>query len=110
MGIKVPQIDDPVCLAMPALDFNFAAARYQSKSISSSVTFTFSNIPAQGLDVIGRLELTTTASSLTPTFTGIVWAGGTAPTFATAGVYELTFSRSATTGALRGQVSQRFAS
>lgn len=66
--------------AVGALDLDWSLAEFQTKSISTNSTFTFSNITASKAQAL-ILELTISSSAV-PTWPAAVdWAGGIAPTF-----------------------------
>ena len=77
--------------AMAANDVDCSLGNVQTKSISGSVTLTFSNPPASGK--AGAFTLITTLSS-SPVITwpsSVKWAGGTAPSLTSVGIDVFTF-------------------
>jgi len=77
-------------VALPANDFDLAAADFFTKSISSNTTFTFSNATAsKGLGFIVYLTI---SSAAVPTWPASVkWPGGVIPTLPN-GLHELGFT------------------
>ena len=63
-------------ITTPVLDIDVSAANVQTKTISADSTFTFSGWTADAGSVI--LELTAAGTEVI-TWTGVTWAGGTAP-------------------------------
>lgn len=64
---------------------------YFTKTITAVTNFTVSNVPASGTCASIMLELTNGGSQTVTWFTGVTWAGGTAPTLTAAGVDVLGF-------------------
>ena len=62
-----------------------------SKTISGATTFTLSNVASSGHVSAFILELTNGGSASVTLWSGIKWAGGTAPTLTTSGVDLLGF-------------------
>lgn len=75
-----------VPVAVPSLNIDCSAGNYFTKAISSSVTFTVSNVPASRAYSF-TLEVTHTSGSIT-WFSGVEWPGGMAPSL-TAGKTHL---------------------
>ena len=78
-----------VAIASSAIDLS--AGNYFTKTITKATTFTVSNVPASGTVASVILELTNGGSSNVTWFSGVTWAGGTAPTLTAAGVDVLGF-------------------
>ena len=78
-------------VAVAASDINLAAGNYFTKTISGTTTFTVSNVPASGTTASFILELTNGGSATVNWWSGMTWAGGTAPTLTAAGVDVLGF-------------------
>lgn len=76
-------------LAGAAIDL--AAGNIFTKTISGATTFTVSNVPATGTATTFILELTNAGSATITWWSGMKWAGGTAPTLTAAGVDILGF-------------------
>lgn len=72
-------------IAMGANDINLASGNLFTKTISAATTLTMSNKPASGQVISFILELTNAGSAVITWFSGVKWAGGTAPTLTTAG-------------------------
>lgn len=72
-----------VALAGTAIDVTSASVF--SKTISGATTLTVSNVPATGNVVSFMLDLTNGGSATITWWTGVKWAGGTAPTLTTSG-------------------------
>ncbi|MNQ73911.1 hypothetical protein D3C85_886560 [compost metagenome] len=64
---------------------------YFTKTITAVTNFTVSNVPAAGTCASLMLELTNGGSQTVTWFTGVTWAGGSAPTLTAAGVDVLGF-------------------
>jgi len=77
-------------LAMPANAIDCATAAVFSKTISGVTTLTVTNVAAAGNVTSFILELTNGGTNVT-WWTGIKWAGGTAPTLTIAGTDILGF-------------------
>lgn len=78
-------------VAIPASDINLANGNYFTRTISSTTTFTVSNVPASGTAATFILELTNGGSAIVNWFSGVKWAIGTAPTLTASGVDILGF-------------------
>jgi hypothetical protein len=78
-------------VAMAANDINLALGNFFTKTISGATTLTRSNVPASGQAASFILELTNGGSAVITWFSGVKWAGGTAPTLTTSGVDILGF-------------------
>ena len=78
-------------VAMPANAIDLSAGNFFTKTISGATTFTISNTVAAGSANSFILELTNAASATITWFSGVKWAGGTAPALTAAGVDILGF-------------------
>lgn len=78
-------------VAMAANDIDLSLGNFFTKTISGATTLTRSNVPATGQAVSFILELTNGGSATITWFSGVKWAGGTAPTLTSAGVDILGF-------------------
>ena len=78
-------------VAMGASAIDLAAGNYFTKTISGATTLTASNVPATGTAASFILELTNAGSAAITWFSGVKWAGGTAPTLTASGVDVLGF-------------------
>lgn len=74
-----------VRIAMPASDINLASGNYFTRTISGATTLTVSNIPTSGTATSLILDLTNGGSAAITWWSGVKWAGGTAPTLTAAG-------------------------
>lgn len=72
-------------------DIDLAKGSLFEKTISGAVTFSVSGVPASGGVASIVLELTNGGSAMVTWWTGVKWAGGTAPTLTAAGVDVLGF-------------------
>jgi len=77
-------------IAMPANDINLATGDYFTKTISSAVTLTVSNVPTAGTVASFILDLIN-GGAATITWWTTKWAGGIAPTLTAAGRDSLGF-------------------
>jgi len=77
--------------AMSANTVDLATGNYFTKTISGATTFTVTNVPATGTAASFILELTNAGSAAITWFSGVKWAGGSAPTLTAAGVDVLGF-------------------
>ncbi len=82
---------DETHVAIPASNIDLNAGNYFSKNISGATTFTLSNVPASDTVTAFVLELTNGGSATVTWWSGVKWAGGTAPTLTSAGVDILGF-------------------
>ena len=80
-----------VRVAMSANAIDLSAGNVFTKTISGATTFTVSNTPTTGTAASFILELTNAGSAAITWFSGVKWAGGTAPTLTAAGVDVLGF-------------------
>ena len=72
-------------VAMGANDINLSSGNYFTKTISGATTLTVSNIPTTGTAQSFILDLTNGGSATITWFSGVKWAGGTAPTLTSSG-------------------------
>lgn len=77
--------------AVAASDIDLSAGNYFTKTISGVTTLTVSNVPATGTTASVILELTNGGSAAVTWWSGMTWAGGTAPTLTASGVDVLGF-------------------
>lgn len=80
-----------VKVAMPANAIDLATGNLFTKTISGATTLTVSNTPTTGNAASFILELTNAGSAAITWFSGVKWAGGTAPTLTASGVDVLGF-------------------
>lgn len=80
-----------VRVAMPANAIDLSAGNVFTKTISGATTLTVSNTPTTGNAASFLLELTNAGSAAITWFSGVKWAGGTAPTLTASGVDVLGF-------------------
>lgn len=73
-----------------ALNIDCSSGNYYTKTISTSSTFTVSNVPASGRSYAFTIELTVTSGSVT-WFGNVQWPGGTAPTLITGKTHLISF-------------------
>jgi hypothetical protein len=73
-------------IAMPANAIDLATGNFFTKTITAATTFTLSNIPASGQAASFILDLTNAGAYTITWFSGVKWAGGTAPTLTASGV------------------------
>lgn len=72
-------------VSIAASDIDLSLGNYYSKTISGTTTFTVSNVPTTGTAASFILDLTNGGSATINWWTGVKWAGGTAPTLTTSG-------------------------
>lgn len=72
-------------VAMAAANINLALGNLFTKTISGATTLTVSNVPTTGNVGYMILELTNAGSAAITWFSGVKWAGGTAPTLTASG-------------------------
>lgn len=72
-------------VVMPANDINLLNGNYFTRTISGATTLTVSNVPATGTAASFILDLTNGGSATITWWSGVKWAGGTAPTLTAAG-------------------------
>jgi hypothetical protein len=82
-------IEKSTAIAASAIDLS--ASNYFTKTISGTTTFTISNAAASGLVNSFILQLTNGGSATVNWFSGVKWAGGTAPTLTASGYDDLGF-------------------
>ena len=78
-------------VAIAASEIDLALGNYFTKTISTSTTFTIANVASSGTVSAFVLELTDGGSDTVTYFSGVTWAGGTAPTLTASGVDVLAF-------------------
>jgi hypothetical protein len=78
-------------VAMGANNIDCAAGNVFTKTISGATTLTVSNVAASGSVSEFILKLTNGGSATITWFSGVKWAGGTAPTLTSAGVDNIGF-------------------
>ena len=78
-GIKETQT------AISASNIDLSAGNYFTKTISGTTTFTISNTASSGTVNSFILDLTNGGSATVTWWTGVKWAGGTAPTLTSSG-------------------------
>ena len=84
-GIKETQV------AISASNIDLSAGNYFTKTISGTTTLTVSNVASSGTVNSFILQLTNGGSATVNWFSGVKWAGGTAPTLTSSGVDVLGF-------------------
>lgn len=72
-------------VAMGANNVDLLAGNFFTKTISGATTFTVSNVPAAGTAASFILDLTNGGSGAITWWSGMKWAGGTAPTLTASG-------------------------
>jgi hypothetical protein len=77
--------------AISASNIDLSAGNYFTKTISGTTTFTISNAASSGTVNSFILQLTNGGSATVNWFSGVKWAGGTAPTLTSSGVDVLGF-------------------
>ena len=77
--------------AISASAIDLTAGNYFTKTISGTTTFTISNAASSGTVNSFILQLTNGGSATVNWFSGVKWAGGTAPTLTASGVDVLGF-------------------
>ena len=80
-----------VKVAISASDIDLSTANYFTKTISSTTTFTVSNVPSTGIATSFILDLTNGGSATVNWWSNVKWASGTAPTLTAAGRDALGF-------------------
>ncbi len=80
-----------VKIAIAASNIDLSAGNFFTKTISGATTFTVSNVVSSGNTNNFILELTNAGSATITWWSGVKWAGGTAPTLTSAGVDILGF-------------------
>ena len=71
--------------ALPANDINLSTGNFFTKTISGATTLTVSNVPTTGTAASFILDLTNGGSGTVTWWSGMKWAGGTAPTLTASG-------------------------
>lgn len=74
-----------VRVTMPANNIDMSAGNLFTKTISGATSLTVSNVPASGTLASFILDLTNGGSAAITWWSGVKWAGGTAPTLTAAG-------------------------
>jgi hypothetical protein len=74
-----------VRVSMPANNVDLNAGNYFTKTISTTTTFTVSNVPASGVAVCFILDLTNAGSAVITWFSGVKWPSGVAPVLTVSG-------------------------
>ena len=82
-------VETKVAMAANAIDL--ALGNFFTKTLSAATTFTVSNVPTTGNAASFILELTNAGSQTITWWTGVKWAGGSAPTLTTTGKDALAF-------------------
>lgn len=77
--------------AVSASDIDVSTANAFSKTISGNTTFTVSNVPASGTLCAFTLDLTNGGAYTITWWSGVKWAGGSAPTLTASGRDRLVF-------------------
>ena len=77
--------------AISASNIDLSAGNYFTKTISGTTTLTVSNVASSGTVNSFILQLTNGGSATVNWFSGVKWAGGTAPTLTSSGVDVLGF-------------------
>lgn len=72
-------------VAIGASDFDLSVANYFSRTISGTTTLTVSNVPSNNTAISFILDLTNGGSATVNWWSGVKWAGGTAPTLTSSG-------------------------
>lgn len=72
-------------IAMAANDVDLTLGNYFTKTISTTTTLTVSNVPTAGTAASFILDLTNGGAGTITWWSGMKWAGGTAPTLTTSG-------------------------
>ena len=72
-------------VAIAASDIDLTLGNYYTRTISGTTTLTVSNVPATGTAASFILDLTNGGSATINWWTGVKWAGGTAPTLTASG-------------------------
>ena len=72
-------------VAMAANDIDLSLGNFFTKTISTGVTLTVSNVPASGTAVSFVLDLTNGGAAAITWWSGVKWAGGIAPILTTSG-------------------------
>lgn len=78
-------------IAMAANDVDLSLGDYFTKTISTTTTLTVSNVPSTGTATSFVLDLTNGGAGTITWWSGVKWAGGTAPTLTASGRDVLSF-------------------
>ena len=84
MGLYQALLETRIPLA-GGVDINIRNGNYFTKTITTTTTFTVSNVPSSGGVASFILDLTNGASQTVNWWAGMKWAGGTAPTLTASG-------------------------
>lgn len=84
MTVKSQDVVD-TSSAVAALNIDCALADYFTKTVTGNSTFTVSNVPASGTVASFILNLTNAGAYTITWWSGMKWAGGTAPTLTASG-------------------------
>lgn len=71
--------------AITAADIDVTKASVFTKTVSSPITFTVSNVPASGIVASFLLDLTNGGAAAITWWSGVKWPGGTAPALTASG-------------------------
>lgn len=72
-------------VAIAASTIDLALGNWFTRTISGATTFTITNVPAAGTTAAFVLDLTNGGSATVTWWSGVKWAGGTAPTLTSSG-------------------------
>lgn len=78
-------------VALAENDVDLSLGDYFTKTISTTTTFTVSNVPSTGTATSFVLDLTNGGAGTITWWSGVKWAGGTAPTLTASGRDVLSF-------------------
>lgn len=78
-------------VAVAASNIDLTLGNYFTRTISGTTTFTVSNVPSSGTAASFILDLTNGGSATVNWWSGVKWAGGTAPTLTSSGRDALGF-------------------
>jgi hypothetical protein len=78
-------------VAIAASNIDLSLGNYYTRTISGTTTLTVSNVPTTGTATSFILDLTNGGSATVNWWSGVKWAGGTAPTLTAAGRDALGF-------------------
>lgn len=87
--LAAPSSEPKVAMAASAIDL--ATGTYFTKTISGTTTFTLSNVPSTGTAANFILDITNGGAYTLTFWSGIKWAGGSAPVLTTSGRDVLAF-------------------
>lgn len=86
---QLNKMDAVVAVGAAAMDYS--AGSFFTKTASTALTFTVTNLPATSICASIMLELTNGGSQTITWMTGVTWASGTAPTLTAAGTDVIGF-------------------